>query len=337
MYHLKEHVSLQAYNTFGLEASARWWFEVHSEQQALEFIMDNLNLRLPIQVLGGGSNILLTRDIEGLVLKNSIRGIEVLQETASTVEVRIGAGENWHDFVCHCIEQGWGGVENLSLIPGCVGAAPIQNIGAYGVEIKDIFTRLEALHLTTGNLREFPHAACQFGYRDSIFKRDHKGKYLITRVVLTLDKQPKLNLSYGAIKEQLTRITDTPTIREVSEVICEIRRSKLPDPAEIGNAGSFFKNPVISAAKFRDLQATYPDMPHYPAGDAVKLAAAWLIQTCGWKGKRFGNYGVHKNQALVLVNYGGADGEAIYQLSGEILASVRQTFGIELEREVNVV
>ena len=338
MYVFQEQVALQPYNTFGIAATARWWFELLDEQQALEFLIDNVHAKGPLLILGGGSNLLLTGDVQGLVIRNAIRGIEVLKEDDVRVQVRVGAGENWHAFVLHCLDRGWGGVENLSLIPGCVGAAPIQNIGAYGVEICEVFDHLEALNLATGKQRVFTHAECRFGYRDSAFKHEHKGKYLITRVALTLSKQPILNTSYGAIGEELARRTASPTIRDVSEVVCDIRRSKLPDPAEIGNAGSFFKNPVIARSHYERLVEAYPALPQYPAGEGqVKVPAAWLIEACGWKGRRFGNYGVHKNQALVLVNYGGASGADIYRLSGEILDSVRERFGIVLEREVNVV
>ena len=300
MYAFQEHVSLKAYNTFGIDASARWWFEVREEQQALEFIMDNIHARRAVLVLGGGSNMLLTGDVQGLVLRNAIRGIEVLHEDETQVQVRVGAGENWHAFVLHCIAQGWGGVENLSLIPGSVGAAPIQNIGAYGVELCEWFDYLEALSLHTGSKRIFTNSDCRFGYRDSVFKNEQKGKYLITRVVLRLSKQPVLNTSYGTIREELARRTDTPTIRDVSEVVCEIRRSKLPDPAEIGNAGSFFKNPMIPRLQYEALLRDSPTLPHYPADSGqVKIPAAWLIEACGWKGKRFDTYGVHTNQALV--------------------------------------
>lgn len=338
MYALQEHVSLKTQNTFGIDAVARWWFEVRDEEQALEFLMDNIHVRRQVLVLGGGSNLLLTGDIQGIVLKNAIRGIEVVYEDDVSVQVRVGAGENWHSFVLHCIERGWGGVENLSLIPGSVGASPIQNIGAYGVEICELLDHVEAMSLQTGSKRIFSNSECKFGYRDSLFKNEQKGKYLITRVVLNLSKKPVLNTSYGTIREELALRTDTPTIRDVSEVVCEIRRSKLPDPAEIGNAGSFFKNPLIPRQQYETLAQTYPDLPHYPAGAGqVKIPAAWMIEHCGWKGKRFDNYGVHKNQALVLVNYGGAKGIDVYRLSSEILDSVQNKFGIRLEREVNVI
>ncbi|MEO1448799.1 MAG: UDP-N-acetylmuramate dehydrogenase, partial [Bacteroidota bacterium] len=277
--------------------------------------------------------------LPGLMIQNQIKGREVVRETDDYVWLRIGAGENWHELVQYCIDQDWGGIENLSLIPGNVGAAPIQNIGAYGVELTDVFDSLEAMSLETGVIQTFSHADCDFGYRDSFFKRRGKGRYAITRVTLRLEKPPhQLELSYGAIAKEMAEKGLEPSIRSVSEVVCAIRRSKLPDPAEVGNAGSFFKNPVISVDHLRALQADHPDMPHYPQPDGrAKVPAAWLIQTAGWKGKSFGSYGVHPRQALVLVHYGGASGQQIYDLSEEILQSVGQQFDIWLEREVNII
>jgi len=273
------------------------------------------------------------------VLKNSIMGREVVESRNGEVIVRIGGGENWHQWVLHCLEQDWGGVENLSLIPGSVGAAPIQNIGAYGVELQQVFVRLEALHLGSGELHTFEHADCQFGYRNSIFKQQAKGQYLITRVWLRLrNRNHQLHTHYGSIAAELKKAgIRQPTIRDISRVVCHIRRSKLPDPAELGNAGSFFKNPVVEPQQFEQLLAEYPNMPHYPQEEGgVKIPAGWLIEQTGWKGKRVGNCGVHAQQALVLVNYGGATGMEILQLSRRIQDSVRHQFGIELEREVNV-
>ncbi len=338
MPRLKEHVSLQPLHTFGLSVSARWYIEISSQRAALEFLMDNLHPPAPMLVLGGGSNVLFTQDVERLVLHNRILGREVVDEDARHVWLRVGAGENWHQIVQFALQNDWGGLENLSLIPGSMGAAPIQNIGAYGVELKEVFHALEAIALDTGQVRTFTGKECEFGYRDRIFKRWAKGKYLITHVTMRLDKQPRLNTSYGAIATELQRLGKAPSIHSISEAVINIRRSKLPDPSEIGNAGSFFKNPIVSQTQFEQIQAEYPRAPHYPAGDdQVKVPAGWLIETCGWKGHRLNQHGVHAKQALVLVNYGGATGQELYQLSEDILHSVRERFGIELEREVNVV
>lgn len=336
MPHLKHQVSLKAHNTFGIDVQAQYWIEITTETQAREFLMDNLSNPLNIFILGGGSNILFTEDVQAVVLKNNILGKEVVWENDEHLHLKLGAGENWHDCVAYCVERNWGGIENLSLIPGTAGAAPIQNIGAYGVELKDVFVELEAMSLRTGISRTFGREACEFGYRDSIFKRNKKGEYLITSITLQLSKYPVINTSYGAIESELERLGGERTIHRVSEAVCNIRRSKLPDPEKIGNAGSFFKNPVIDLLTFKKIQEDYPDIPHYPQGEEVKLAAAWLIQQCGWKGKTFGTYGVHKNQALVLVNYGGSAGKDIYHLSEKIIASVYRQFEISLTREVNV-
>ncbi len=337
---LATQISLRPHHTFGVEASARWWKTVRSETDALEFLMDNAGHLGPLLVLGGGSNVLFLHDFPGLVLQNDIRGKEVVKENETTVWLKVGAGENWHELVQSCLEHDWGGLENLSLIPGRVGAAPIQNIGAYGVELEEVFEQLEALHLQTGQIHVFSRGACQFGYRDSVFKRQLKGQYLITRVVLRLTKKThQLRVGYGALEQELASAGVTePGIREVSEAVIRIRRSKLPDPAELGNAGSFFKNPVISATRFEALQRAFSHVPHYPQADGQqKVPAAWLIDTCGWKGVRRGNCGVHPRQALVLVNYGGATGAEIWALAQEIRASVADRFGVELESEVNVI
>lgn len=290
-------------------------------------------------VFGGGSNILLTRDWPGVILLNEITGMEVVEETDEHVVVRSGAGELWHQFVTYCVGQGWGGIENLSLIPGKVGAAPMQNIGAYGVEIKDVFDHLEALRLSDGAVVRFSAAECRFGYRESFFKREGKGQYIILNVAFKLAKHPQVHTHYGSIKHELEKRGITqPSIQDVSDAVISIRRSKLPDPLALGNAGSFFKNPVVSAELADRIKAEYPDMVSFPAGDGqVKLAAGWLIEKAGWKGFREANLGVHKDQALVLVNYGGSTGKAIYDLSTRVLESVKEKFGVELEREVNIV
>ncbi|MDW8205654.1 MAG: UDP-N-acetylmuramate dehydrogenase [Cytophagales bacterium] len=332
--------SLLAYNTFGVEATARYFMEADS----LAAVQTALRLPevqgLPLLVLGGGSNLLFTRNFEGLVLKISLKGIELLDEDKQFYYVRAAAGENWHGFVQHCIAHGWAGVENLSLIPGTVGAAPIQNIGAYGVELKDVFEELQAIAIADGSLHTFSHSDCRFAYRESIFKHQAKGQYIIISVTFRLSKIPRINTSYGAISQTLAEMgIASPTIAEVSRAVIRIRQSKLPDPAELGNAGSFFKNPEIPKTQFEALQHQYPDMPAYPAAtpDCVKVAAGWLIEQCGWKGKRMGNTGAHRKQALVLVNYGGASGMEIWQLAQQIQASVAEKFGICLQPEVNII
>lgn len=331
-----ENHPLDKLNTFGLPAKARRLVAIDSEE-TLKSLIPLLPQTDKILCWGGGSNILLTQDVDAWVLKNELKGRTVWKEDENHIWLRIGAGEGWHETVMYAVEKGWGGIENLSLIPGSVGAAPIQNIGAYGVELKDVFDHLEGYELRTGEKRTYTHAQCNFGYRDSIFKREVRD-FFITEVCLRLSKKPVLHTDYGDIRQELTKLPHTQySIQDVSNAVIAIRSSKLPNPAEIGNAGSFFKNPTISTEQFSLLQATYPDMPHYPQGEKVKIPAAWLIQQCGWKGKRLGNYGVHERQALVLVNYGGARGSDLYQLSCDIQQSVAERFGIGLEREVNVV
>lgn len=335
---LHQNFSLLPYNTFQMNIFAQQAIEIHSEAEIIEAIQNQLFTTENCLILGGGSNLLFTKDYEGCVLINKIQGFELIKETEKDLIIGVGGGVVWHEFVLHCIAQNWGGVENLSLIPGTVGASPIQNIGAYGVELKDVFHSLEAIHLETGEKKTFSLAECKFGYRDSVFKTDLKNQFFITKVYFNLQKEPKLNISYGDIKTELAKLPHFEyTIKDVSDAVIAIRSSKLPDPKEIGNCGSFFKNPTIPLAQYENLRQKYPEMPHYPAGEKlVKVPAAWLIQQCGWKGKRFGNYGVHERQALVLVNYGGANGSDIFQLSADIMESVLLTFGIELEREVNV-
>lgn len=337
MAHLQEHLSLRPFHTFNLSVSARWMIEIRTEKEAVEFLADNRFAHVDMLILGGGSNVLFTRDFQGIVLRNCIHGIEVVEEHEDSVLLKVGAGETWHQFVLYCLEQNYFGIENLSLIPGTVGAAPIQNIGAYGVEVKEVIESVETIHLTSFEPRTFSRDECQFGYRDSIFKRQAKGKYLITRVNMRLSKVPAPNLRYGAIASEVPDPA-TATPKEVSDAVIRIRQSKLPDPAEIGNAGSFFKNPEIPVSLFEQIKAEYPEVPSYPISEEiVKVPAGWLIQTAGWKGKRIGDYGVHARQALVLVNYGDASGADIYQLSEKILQDIREKFGISLEREVQVI
>lgn len=337
---ISEQVSLQPYNTFGLEATAALFVRVQSLPELTEALRYARSRNLPYLLLGGGSNVLLTRDPEGLVILIDLKGIEVLAEDESTVLVRAMAGENWHSFVMHCLAQGWGGLENLSLIPGTVGAAPMQNIGAYGVEIKDSFVSLEAIRTSNGKRVQFDAEDCQFGYRWSRFKGVDKGRYAICSVAFRLSKgKHALKLDYGAIRETLSaKGLSSPTIHDVSNAVIHIRQSKLPDPAQIGNAGSFFKNPSIATARYAELKEKYPTMPGYPQGtDLVKVPAGWLIDQAGWKGHLRGQIGVHKLQALVLVNYGEGKGAAIKELAADIQADIRARYGISLEPEVNFI
>jgi len=332
---ITENVSLKDYNTFGIDVKARWLSSFDSQDALPEMLEARPG---PLLILGGGSNILLTRDFDGLVLRNGIKGIGVVREDAQYVYVRVGAGENWHGFVQYALQRGWAGVENLSLIPGNVGAAPMQNIGAYGVELKEVFYELSAYHLEEKKVYTFSLNDCEFGYRESVFKRRYKGQFVILDVTFRLYKVPRLHTEYGAIREELEKMgVGELTIQAVAEAVVRIRQSKLPDPAEIGNAGSFFKNPTVTSLKFEELRGAFPDIVGYPGPAGVKLAAGWLIEQCGWKGYLKGDAGCHDRQALVLVNYGHAGGREIYDLSEEILQSVKVKFGVELEREVNII
>jgi len=336
---IQENFSLRPYNTFGINASARYFSVFNSADQLTELLdsrLPTLNSRL---ILGGGSNILFTHNFDGVVLKNEIKGMEELHEDEEYVYVRAGAGENWHAFVQYCISRNWAGLENLSLIPGNVGASPMQNIGAYGVEVEDLFWDLEALHLREKKLYTFTKTDCQFGYRDSVFKHKFKNEFAIINVSFRLRKKPVFHISYGAIQQELERMgVKDLNIRAIAEAVIHIRRSKLPDPVEIGNAGSFFKNPSIPKVLYEALKIKYPDIIGYAnANGTVKLAAGWMIEQCGWKGYRSGDAGCHAKQALVLVNYGNASGQEIYDLSEKIVKSVKEKFGVELEREVNII
>ena len=331
--------SLRAFNTFGIEASASQFVEISSVEQYITLRHSSEFSHLPHLFLGGGSNVLLTKNQEALVVKISIPGISILKEDADFVWVKGGAGVVWDEFVQYTVDQGWSGLENLSLIPGTVGAAPMQNIGAYGVEIKDTFDSLEALNLTTLEVEVFDAKACAFGYRESFFKRAGKGHYLISSVTFKLAKKPSVKTSYGAIQEVLAaKGISQPSIREVADAVVEIRKSKLPDPKEIGNSGSFFKNPTVSASEAARIITQNPGIPHYPVDGSteVKFPAGWFIEKAGWKGFRRGDAGVHAKQALVLVNYGEAKGEDILALSEEIKQSIKDTFGVSLETEVNI-
>ncbi|WP_426491732.1 UDP-N-acetylmuramate dehydrogenase [Hymenobacter sp. 102] len=335
---LEHSVSLRPFNTFGLDVKARLFARFASTDELRALLALPEVQQAEKLILGGGSNLLFTQDFDGVVLKNEIRGLEVVSQDDDSALVRAGAGESWHGLVQFTLDSELNGIENLSLIPGTVGAAPLQNIGAYGAELKDTFDHLEALELATGHVRTFTAAECGFGYRESVFKGPLKNQYVVTGLVLRLHRRAQPNVSYGAIQTTLEDmgIGEEPTPRQVSEAVMHIRRSKLPDPAQIGNAGSFFKNPEVSQAKFEELQAQHPGIPGYPVPGGVKVPAGWLIEQCGWKGQRRGAHGVHDKQALVLVNHGGAQGHDIRELAYDIIASVREKFGIELHPEVNI-
>jgi len=340
---IQENISLKKYNTFGIDATARYFSTFTNTDELNELIGFNepstINHQLTTMILGGGSNILLTKNFDGLVLKNEILGIEKLKEDEEHVYVKAGAGVNWHQLVVHCINNNWAGMENLSLIPGNTGASPMQNIGAYGVEIKDIFYGLEAFHLEEKKIVVFNLQDCEFGYRESVFKRKFKNQFVIISVTYRLNKNPVFNTSYGAIEQELEAMgVKELSIQAISQAVINIRSSKLPDPVVIGNAGSFFKNPEIGINDFTILKENFPTMVGYnlPNGN-VKLAAGWLIEQCGWKGYRNHDAGCHSKQALVLVNYGNANGAEIYALSSSIISSVQEKFGVVLEREVNII
>ena len=342
---IERNKSLKALNTFGVDARAKYFTEICSAEEFRELASDK---RFPGEkkfVLGGGSNILLTGDFDGWVVKNAIPGVAVVSETETDVIVKSGAGEVWHDLVMGCIQKNYGGLENLSLIPGLVGAAPIQNIGAYGAELKDTFYELEAIEISSGEPVKFSAMDCVFGYRDSIFKHKLKNEFLIISVSFKLAKLShakvayRFRTEYGDLHRTLGGMKiQSISLQAVSDAICQIRRAKLPDPKELGNAGSFFKNPSISQAQFKTLVSQHSKMPHYLQLDGrVKIPAGWLIEQCGWKGKTVGPVGSHKDQALVLVNYGGATGQEILEFSEAIRQSVKDRFGIELTPEVNIV
>ena len=333
---IQQNISLKEYNTFGISVNAKRFISVTSVYELQQLLKTEKELFL----LSGGSNMLLTKDIETLVVHIDIKGISIDKEDEKAVYLTVNAGEDWHEFVLWCISNEYGGIENLSLIPGNVGTCPIQNIGAYGVEVKDTITKVEALEIQTGKLIQFSNESCNFEYRNSLFKNKEKGKYIITAVSFQLTKRNhKLNSSYGAIEAELiSKEITKPTLKNISDAIIAIRKSKLPDPKEIGNSGSFFKNPVISQSKFLELQKKYPKVPSYSVSNAdVKVPAGWLIEQAGFKGKRFGNCGVHEKQALVLVNYGDASGKEIYKLAQKIQETILHTFGISLEIEVNII
>ena len=346
---IQENILIKEYNSFAISVYANLFAKFNSIDELSELLEFNNrttnNEKRPTLILGGGSNILFTKDFDGLVLKNEIKGIKEIREDEHHIYVQVGAGENWHQFVLHCIKNGWAGVENLSLIPGNVGASPMQNIGAYGAEIKDVFYSLKAYHIHDKKIVNFTLNDCEFGYRESIFKRKYKDEFVIMDVTYRLNRIPDYNISYGAIGQELEKMgVKDLSLLAVSQAVINIRSSKLPDPKQIGNAGSFFKNPEISSHEFHELTRMFPGIVGYdlPNGN-VKLAAGWLIEQCGppgsatWKGFRRGDAGCHAWQSLVLVNYGNAKGSEIYNLSEEILQSVKEKFGVVLEREVNII
>ena len=333
---IKENISLKNYNTFGINVNAKRFVSITSVYQLQQLLKTEKDLFL----LSGGSNMLLTKDIEKLVVHINIKGISIDREDNNDIYLTVNAGENWHEFVLWCVSQDYGGIENLSLIPGNVGTCPIQNIGAYGVEVKDTITKVEAIEIETGKLVSFSNSECKFGYRNSIFKNNAKGKFILTSVSFQLTKNVhNINTSYGAIESELAlQEIQKPTLKNISDAVVAIRKSKLPDPKEIGNSGSFFKNPVISISHFNKLQKEHTNIPSYPISDTkVKVPAGWLIEQSGFKGKRFGDFGVHNKQALVLVNYGEASGKEIYNLAQEIQKTIKQNFEIDLEIEVNII
>ncbi|TDX82985.1 UDP-N-acetylmuramate dehydrogenase [Epilithonimonas xixisoli] len=336
---IQENISLKPYNTFGVDVSARYFAEVNSAEELTETLKHS-NPQTPKLFLGGGSNLLLTKDFDGVVIRLNLKGItdEIINE--NEVFVTAKAGENWHQFVMFCLEKNYGGLENLSLIPGNVGTSPMQNIGAYGTEIKDVFESCKVLNLETLELETLNSEQCRFGYRDSIFKQEGKGKYVILEVTFRLTTNiHRIDVEYGAIQSELEKMEIiNPTIQDVSKAVINIRQSKLPNPKEIGNAGSFFKNPTIPLAQYETLKLKFENIPGYPNGDFVKVPAGWLIEQCGWKGKQIGNVASHKLQALVIINAtGNATGKEIFDFSTMIIDSVKEKYGIELEREVNII
>jgi UDP-N-acetylmuramate dehydrogenase len=332
-----EYYSLKNHNTFGLEVTSRYFFEAASLNDLLAFFKGGLKPRAKFMIIGEGSNILFRADYDGTIVHPALKGIAVLKEDADIVTVKASAGENWDEFVKYCVLRNWSGLQNLSLIPGSVGSSPVQNIGAYGVEAKDRIHEVEGFFIETGKAQTFTNPECRFGYRNSIFKQELKNRFLITAVTFILDKHPQFELSYGPVQKEFHKkpVHDLASLRQT---IIEIRESKLPDPSKLGNAGSFFKNPIILNSDFKILQSRFPEIPSYPAGkETTKIPAAWLIERAGWKGIREGDTGTYPTQPLVIVNYGNASGKEIYAFAGKIINSVRRIFGITLEMEVNLV
>ncbi|HEX2396405.1 MAG TPA: UDP-N-acetylmuramate dehydrogenase [Bacteroidales bacterium] len=337
MYSIKENFQLAGFNTFHVAAIARYFIELNDESSVRDFLKSEMRDQYPVLVLGGGSNVLFTKDFPGVVIHPLIRGIAVESEKGSIVCLKVGAGENWDGFVQYCVERNLGGIENLSWIPGLVGASPVQNIGAYGMEIKDNVEKVEGFFIDSGKKFSLSANECRFAYRDSIFKNDLKGKVIITRVVFKLNREPVFNTSYPDLLKEMDEYSDT-TIHNIRQAIIKIRKFKLPDPAETGNAGSFFKNPVVSEERCSELRRFFPSIPIYIMHDgSYKISAAWLIDQAGWKGKSCGKAGTHKRQPLIIINHGDATGEEIYQCSLKIRKAVMNQFGIRLETEVNII
>jgi UDP-N-acetylmuramate dehydrogenase len=340
MIQIEENKSLKPFNTFGMNVKAAHFITITSIDQLQELFQTDIYKNEKHLILGGGSNILFTKDFDGLIIKVDLKGIDIVGETEEHITIKAASGEVWHELVMYCVQNNWGGVENLSLIPGLTGAAPIQNIGAYGVEIKNVIKEVHGIDLSTGEPKSFNNEECRFGYRESVFKHELKEKYFISSITLTLtQKSHQFNIAYGALHDTLKsmRIT-THTVQSISDAVIAIRQNKLPDPRVIGNAGSFFKNPSITLDQYQSLQKIFPLIPSYPSvNQEVKVPAAWLIEQCGWKGKKINEVGVHVHQALVLVNYGNGNGEEIFDLAMKILASVKEKFSITLTPEVNII
>ncbi len=337
MKHLYNNYSIKDYNTFGINAKAKYFFEFTEVEELIDLLNNSEFKNVKKLTIGGGSNLLFTKDFDGIVIYPQIKRIELVNETDNEIFVKAGAGNDWDTFVEHCVSNGYGVIENLSLIPGNVGASPVQNIGAYGVEVKDIIHTVEAINIETSKIETFTNSECKFGYRNSIFKNELKGKYIITEVIFKLYKKPKFITHYGSINEKLKEYSEI-NISNIREIIINIRNSKLPDHKKIGNAGSFFKNPVVDKTIADKLKLKYPSMPLYPIDEQhSKLASGWLIEQCGWKGKRIGDAGVHKDQSLVLVNHGNAIGNDIIELAKKIIASIKLEFDVDLEMEVNII
>lgn len=333
---IQENYSLLSHNTFGIEASCRYYAEYTSVAELLQLLQSPLLVEYPFFHIGGGSNLLFLSDYQGVILHSLISDIEVVTETDTTIDLRVGAGIVWDALVAHCVENGWGGVENLSAIPGEVGASAVQNIGAYGVEAKDVIVRVETVAVADHTVRIFEQSECDYGYRRSVFKEDLKGKYIVTAVVYRLSKQPQFNISYGNLQELLG--DKEPTLQAIRNAVIEVRNSKLPDPAKVGNAGSFFMNPIIPLEQYTALKVTYPTMPHYVVDDThVKVPAAWLIDQCGWKGVEHGGAAVHSKQPLVLINKNGATATHVQELAARIQQSVKESYGIDISPEVNYI
>lgn len=336
MFVIKKNISLKRHNTFGIDVSTNYYAKANTVEKVLYAINFASYNKVLIYILGGGSNILLTRDFDGVIINPEIQGITLMEDMPEDVILRAGAGVNWDNFVEYCVERGLGGVENLSNIPGNVGAAPIQNIGAYGVEAKDTIVKVEGIQIDSRKVVELNNSECRFDYRDSVFKQELKGKFVVTYVWFKLSKNAVLQTNYGNLDDELSRLGER-TLRTVRQAVINIRTAKLPDPNIIGNAGSFFKNPIVEISQFNTIKLKYPNVPSYSVSESfVKIPAGWLIEQCGWKGKQVGNCGIHSNQALVIVNYGNATGEEILNLAQSIQKSVEQTFSVKLEMEVNV-